>query len=356
MIDEATEPKVEDLARIYLQDRIIDCLLDTDEPLKVSQILSRLHHDGTFTSRLLREVMESDPRFRAVDRRWTLAPISGDARRPLEALIEQVLGQIGRPLEAAHIALLLADPLDRPAEVLAPMVQQVVAGRGKYFAAGSRWGLSAWLLDVDDQDEEEILFRNFFTDEEVVTRFRNTLGSFPWEKEDLTGSAVRFLQQAGRPVPGKVLQYFAWRAARRAFRSDAFFAALYAHQDAVLLSSGDWCSVEVVSEFGRVLEELSAQLAEQELPAEEESAARPVSFDITENEINQVAAILGDKRSHRISELIEAVFELSPGERDYQAAFGSLWGAMGADERFAWVGGERWRLAGTLPRTFTKIP
>ena len=29
---------------------------------------------------------------------------------------------------------------------------------------------------------------------------------------------------------------------------------------------------------------------------------------------------------------------------------------MGADERFAWVGGERWRLAGTVPRLTHKIP
>src|SRR5690606_4405115 len=43
------------------------------------------------------------------------------------------------------------------------------------------------------------------------------------------------------------------------------------------------------------------------------------------------------------------------GERDYNAAFGAVWGAMGADERFAWVGGERWRLAGTVPRLTHKI-
>ncbi len=356
MSDVAVEPKLEGSARTYLLDRITDCLLQADEPLKVSEILAAVQQDGTVTSRLLRAVLESSDNYQAIDRRWLMAAPEVDPRRPIEASVEQVLQQIGRPMTAEQIARLLAEGVGRPVDVLLPSVQQVVRGRGKYFAAGDRWGLTAWLLDVDDHDEEEIIFRNFFLDEEVLTRFRETLGGLPWDRQALADSAVKVLRQAGEPVPGKVLQFLAWCAARRAFRPGEFFAQLLDHEDALLLSTGHWCAAEMVGEFGQTLETFAEQLAEREAPETTEEGATPRVFEVTASEVAEIAGLLADRRSHRISEVIETIFELSPGERDYNAAFGSVWGAMGADERFAWVGGERWRLAGTVPRLLNKVP
>jgi hypothetical protein len=104
-----------------------------------------------------------------------------DLRRPLEANIESVLEHIGRPLAASQIAQQLAEGLGRPPDVLLSSVDQVLTGRDKYFVVGDRWGLTSWLLDLDDQDEEEILFRNFFLDEDELTRFREKMGSFSWD-------------------------------------------------------------------------------------------------------------------------------------------------------------------------------
>jgi len=353
--DVVIEPKVEGFARTYLLDSITDCLLTAEEPLKVSEIVASIQHDGVFTSRLLRAAMESSDRFQMIDRRWMLAAPEVDPRRPLEANIESVLQHIGRPLASSQIAQQLAEGLGRPPDVLLSSVKQVLTGRDKYFVVGDRWGLTSWLLDLDDQDEEEILFRNFFLDEDELTRFREKMGSFSWDPGKPVESAARLLNKAGEPVPNKVLQFLAWEVMHRGFRPQEFFAGLFAHEEVYFLSSGHWCGGDVIGEFNQTLEVFTEQLIEAGETAPEEGG-EPREFHVTEEEIAETAAILADRRSHRISEIIEAIYELSPGERDYNAAFGAMWGAMGADERFAWVGGERWRLAGTVPRLTHKIP
>ncbi|MBI3946652.1 MAG: hypothetical protein HY321_12085 [Armatimonadetes bacterium] len=357
-MSDAVEPKVEGLARTYLLDRVVECLLAANEPLRVSQILSSVQHDGAFTSRVLRAVMQTSDRFQPVDRRWMLASPESDVRRPLEANIEQVLQTAGRPMKAVPVARLLAEGLGRPPDVLLPGVEQVLRGRGKYFPAGDAWGLAEWLLDVDDHDEDEIIFRNFFFDEEELAQFRQKIGSFRWSRSDLVGSAVKLVGKAGVPVPNKALQFLAWRAGHHAFHPERFFAGLFAREEVTFLSTGHWCSADTIEEFSHVLEAFAEQLSEQapEVVAEGVADARAGMYHIGEKEVDEVASLLGDLRSHRISQIIEALFELSPGERDYNAAFGNVWGAMGADERFAWVGGERWRLAGTVPRGVSRVP
>ncbi len=354
-MSEVAEPKLEGFARTYLLDRVTECLLGSKDPLKVSEVVAGVQHDGTFPSRLVRAVLETSDHFLAVDRRWMLAAAPLDGHRPMDTLIEQVLQHFGRPLTAEQIAAQLVEGLGRPLEVMLPAVQQVVAGRAKYFTVAGRWGLATWLLDVDKQDEDEILFRNFaFGEEDELKQLQEKFAGFRWDRADLPGSAVRLLSKAGEPVPGKALQLLAWSAGRRAFRAREFYAHLLENEDLVLLSTGAWCGPETLSSISQTLEAFAEQLVEQ--PAEGEEPEAREALEVTEKEVNEIASLLGDLKSHRISELIEAVFELSPGDRDYNAAFGSIWGAMGADERFAWVGGERWRMAGTVPRTLHKIP
>ncbi|HEX2998876.1 MAG TPA: hypothetical protein VHR86_01360, partial [Armatimonadota bacterium] len=356
MSDVAVEPKIEGFARTFLLDRIVESLLQAAKPLKVGEILAAVQYEGTFTSRLLRAVLETSDQFVLEDRRWKLAPLAVENHRPLEAIMEQVVQQIGRPLQAEQIAYLLSAALERPSEVLLPSVQQVLEGRKKYFSLGDRWGLMPWLLEVDTQDADDVIFRNFFFDEEVLTAFREKLGGTPWNAADLVGSAVKCLQQAGEPVPGKVLQFFAWQAAQRKFAPSRFLAALLASPEVTLLSTGHWCSAAVVDEFVQTLRTFGEQLSEQEYPEEEEPRLPAEAIQVGEEQIATISSILSDEKSHRISEIIETLFELSPDEPDYNQAFGNVWGAIGADERFAWVGGERWRLASTLPKDLNKIP
>src|SRR5437868_2974490 len=61
-------------------------------------------------------------------------------------------------------------------------------------------------------------------------------------------------------------------------------------------------------------------------------------------------------RSYRASELCQEVLETFPGSRSYQPIHDSLIAKMRSDARFAWVGNERFRIAGSVPDEVQLLP
>lgn len=349
------EEPVRVAARVYLADRAYDVLVGREEPAKTGEILRDIPVKD-MTLRIIRNTLASSARFEAIDRRWTLAARIQDKGRPFERIVQKVVSDYGRPMPLLALAQELVLIFERPAQYYEEILPRVLSSHDKFFAVDSeRCGLSSWLLVTESDDPEQIMFDNFL-EEEDIRPYRKAADKAKWDGDDLAGSAQRLLTSIGRPVPIKVLAFFAWEALQHGYDPVVFCSALALSGKVEILSTQEAMAAGQKQKLVKALQEISAELEEMPAEAEEEAVvARPVT--VTEADRDEVVAlILEQGGTVSAAEILESVLEISPGEHGYDAALDSLRDALQGDEGILRVGPDRWRPAGTLPDYIYEVP
>jgi hypothetical protein len=362
-----------DEAISYLKGLVLDVLLESPEPLKTVEVaravmercgLSAEEHDpaaGNFAG-LIRLVLDSDPAFLHENRQWDLAArqprADADRRRPVERAIEDTLQWIGKPVTPEELAPFIAAVYGRDAEFYEGMLKRVAPTRPQFFsAAGSRVGLSRWLVDTTGEDPEEVALDNF----EEESEWQAYAPATPPEADNALDFAVALLRAASQAIPSRPLLYLVWRSFPDV-EPQALFNDLLGEERVALVHGPLWMAAEVrAAKLAAVSEltgdpELAASILATAAPVVEEEAAPPV-VRVAEADLDQVYAYMNkDLRSFRLSELCQEILESFPGSRTYPAVRDALQEQMLADPRFIWVGTERFRLDGTLPDEVGQVP
>jgi hypothetical protein len=349
----ATESSLDEaLAIHYVADLLHRSLLEAGEPVKASEA-AKLAERPEVDLRLARVILATHPnRFTSTDRKWTLWTRFADPDRAVERNLQEIMETYGLPASQTALSRELSAIYDRSPEYFDRLLPRLLADSSRYFSAGDGfYGLRRWLLDVQGETEEDILFDNYLKRPDVA-KYEKQAAKLKADKLD---SVVAFLDTVNEPLDNKVLQFFAWRSDPDRFDPEAFFTALWRSGQAAYLSGGQWVGPKAV---GRLTGFFPA-IAEREVDEHGDNTvvetAQPLVISDEERE-QIVKTVLKNERASHATELLETIFEVSPGESTYAGDLQTVVDALRSDDRILWVGADRFLPQGAIPQYVFSVP
>ena len=351
---------MEALAHHYFADEIFDVLLNRGHAIKAGELADEVL-DGEMDPKLLRKVMANSPRFAVQDRRWNLA-IRQMAQRPLEGALEHHLRSYGRPMPLSllcnEMAVIAKQPI--PIEEYHTLLPRLMSKRRKYFrTSDDKWGLSEWLLDMEEQGEEEMLMRNFFLASQDTLRFVEKLdAACPSARASDVSMALAMVEAAQVRVPNKILSHITWNRRGEEFDPSGHLEELSAEGKLHMLSGAEWILSASVARIMAALRELSKEAEKEEielLPGEEMAAAEELT--VSPADLEEINALLGQrKRPVPTGDLMTKIFEIADTSPSFPIAVDTLNEALAQDESLARMGKATWGLPPFAPEHIQDIP
>jgi hypothetical protein len=342
----------ENLALRYAGDTIHGALLGAPGPLKASEA-ARLAGHPSVDLKLARVVLAaSQDRFSALERKWTTRSRQGNPKSTMDFNLGRVLGSYGKPIAVDALAYEMSAVYGRSVDHYLEALPKVLSQTQWYFqTADGRYGLAEWLLDTLGATQEDVVYDNFL-DECDLDAYAAAAGAL--DPSDPAGVG-QFLDAVGAPVPNKALQYMAWRAKPAKFKPTAFVSGLLAYGRCQWLSDGTWIGPALAQTLVSLFPDLSKREVEE--PNEVETAEPAMPLVVTEAEIEQlVAHVLEADGTTRAGQMLDEIFEVSPGDPTYEADRDSIVVALQGDDRVMWVGAERFVPAGAAPAYVISVP
>lgn len=351
--EQKTAEAMEQTARRYLEDILYDILLTKDEPTKMRDIVAGVQMEGA-TQRLIRDILSGTDRFEQTERKWTLAGRYVDTQRPMQRIIARIMDSCSRPMSLSEIAREMAVIYGRPPEYYEEILPRLLVIREYYFSTGEdMYGRSDWLIVASD-NEDDVLFDSFI-DQEDIKPYAVQAGKAKWTDGDPLAGALDFLKKVNAPVPGKILQFFAWKADPASFDAEEFYTALAHSDDFLLLYGQKVAHGGTRKELEAWLKDYAAKLEDMQIEGEEDEAEGPV--EVTEADLQEIVRlILAEEGPSRAEELLDTVFEVAPGEKAYDGALQTVIESLRSDHRVLWVGDGRWRTPESVPDHVLQIP
>ena len=343
------------LASLYAETLLYKCLIQADEPLKVSEIIKAIGR-ADFDMRLARVVLITSLHFTPLDRKWTLWNRYLDTTHTFDFNLKKTLNTYGQPLDISDLASELEAVYHRPAETLEDVLPRYTVGNTDYFAPALGYiAPRGWLLNLElpysYDGDDEVLYENFIDDNEVTPYY---------EIADEVGlstnpaSILAFLDRIDRPCRAKALQFLAWRRNPNDFSPEAFYKALFKQSGATALLDGTWISPALALKLATHFSDLADQEV-NDAAIEAQEVALPLV--IGEAEVNQLVEIIQEsEETLYASNLLDEVFEVTIDDSTYSEDLQTLISALAQDERVVWLGAERFRPQGTLPAYIFSVP
>lgn len=341
------------MARRYLADKAYSYLLKAGQPAKLRQIVKAVDMPEV-TLRLVKDVLAESDRFETTDRRWVASVRFSDKTRTLEWVLSGLFAQAGIPQRVESVAAELSQIVGRPAEYYEQVLPRLLADPAKFFmTSDGMCGLGSWLLVGVSESEEDVLFENDLSAEEVE-EYAGKCKSAKWEEGGYGATAASVVASCKEGIPLKVLQFLAWRVVGEDLDPVEFLREVLDSDKIVLMSDQVAYPESVVKQFSKTLAEIAEEIAALPVEADEEEAEAAVTVTDTDKE-EMIAAILS-RGSATAEELLDQILEVSPEEAGFAGALESLTEALKSDERVMWLGGTRWNKVETFPDEVTVVP
>jgi len=351
-IELTKEDIVRQTARRYLADLCYRRLLGTPQPAKLRQIMKALEIEGV-TTRLLKDVLTESDRFECTDRRWAPAVRYGDTHRPFERILTEVIQAAGVPVTLDALASEMAQVYNRDVGYYKEALPRILSNKERFFEVDHSYGLASWLLIPTSDEEEDIIFDNALS-EDQVQQFSELCPSEKWSIDKIADTAAKIVGECKEAVPIKILALMAWRDLGEDYDPVDFYSALLEDDRIVILSDQRAYPAGAVKKWTEVLKAQADELAAMPMEAEEEEAEGPIT--VTDTDKEEIVNMILERGSASAEELLDAVLEVGPDEPAYAGALESLNEALRGDDRVMYIGDNRWSKVVTFPEEVKVIP
>lgn len=337
-------------------------LVRLGEPARLSEIVRETNEEAV-TVGLARTLMEQAKlRFVAIDRRWDIAQRYLDKQRPVERTLEELVGIYGGSMPADAIPGELAQIYDRVREHFDEVAPRLLRGT-RFFpvAQGLGYGLRAWLLTVELEAEDDLLFYNYLS-RDLLAPFEKSAAGLDWEN-DMVGAAQRVLSVNGSlPTDNRIVQYLAYKALGDDFDGAALYDALSTNDAFLALPDHRWLLTEHMEALRSVWRTQAEQVVD--LPVEEpaevavEVAAAAQPLQVTAEDAEAIRRYFeGREEIVTAGDILASVLEVRPGSRTFAEDAVTLTDYLHArPDDFLWVGNDRFRAPGSLPPYIGQLP
>lgn len=357
----------EALARQYLGDLIYEAMLAAPAPLKVSDIAKSVRERLPVSPRLIREGLAEDPRFEAVERRWTASVRQELQSRPFAGAVVAALDSYGKPMSAEAVATQIAASRQRVPQELCDLVARVLeAERDCVALADDVYGLCSWVITAEPgEDEESVAFYSGLGDDPELLAAVEAIGRRQVGQDRAIDTAEAVLEAVGGLLSSRVLSFLVWRENGLVQAPDRLFAAMMEDERFHLLSGPRWCSVAFHRSLTETLEKLSADADEAggtadvavdlaEVLASGEGS--DVRLSISADDLDEAVQAIADEPGAPLDELVQDVLELYPGDERFLPAIQALNRRLERAERVVPVGGGRYYAAAAVPARVKEVP
>lgn len=343
-----------DVARSYADQIVLSGIARVESTLRLGELGELVSQQGISQSGL-RALLSTNPaRFAYHDRRWVPAARLETERAPLNRQIERTLELFGAPMRISDLAMELAKARHGSVEYFERHLPKILEADPNLMYLPSGWAaLSAWAFISSDEAEEDALYYNGMTGDDVRP-WANTIGRIDFSH--LASAAKSALRHV--PIPAKVIGFYAWRQlnprdpyAVGRYDAAALFDALVSSGVAVFGVDGCFHSLEEAEGWVRS----ATRSAERMEPVIDVEDSAPLEFSPEEVE-EMVSVILNSPSSVSVGDLLAQRYDLSPADRTYPEDLANAMAAIEATGVVWHVGGDRYRQPNTAPDFVWSVP
>lgn len=352
--DKVQTPKTdEELAAQFAGGLIYGAILEAGEPAKVTD-LARLSGHPDMDTRLARVIAVTNSHITPIDRKWTLWTRYLDNRRTFDFNLQRTFNTYGHPIRIPQLAREMHSIFGRPAEIYEEVLERLAQDSPAYFFVAEDYvAPSAWLLDTEQEADDEVLYENFLRDEEALPFIEAA------EQADLKmgdpASVIDFLDRIDAPILNKALQFLAWRRDKEKFDAREFYTMVFTLAEVQPMLGGSWIGPKTANRLTLLFPVLAQQEVSDTIEATAQETAQPIVFGDVERE-TLVARILEHGGLNRASNLLEDIFEVTPDYRTYAEDMSNMIRLLSTDDRVIWLGSDRFRPIDNVPGYVYTVP
>lgn len=342
----------EAFARSYADRLILEQLTDMESAMKLSELAEKLSGAGLGLA-AVRSLLASNPeRFAYHERRWIPASRVAGRGRPFNEAVRVILDRFGGPM--ALDLLVREMGRVRKHDQLDHMIARTLEIDDDFvLTANNNVALTSWGFQAGDEPFERALALNELAPEEFAEAEAKLKG-IDWRTLDAIPQAIK----KGAPISLKALGAVAWSKLNaqdpravliydaREFTSAALSVEGYVYApDGVIHPESEaknWISAAV-------------KLADKIAPSIDVEDAAPV--DVKADDIKaMVKRITSGDKSIPATKILEDIYEITPSNKTFPDDLANVMAALRDRTDVQWVGGDRFRKAGSFPDYILSVP
>jgi len=344
----------EHVAREYADRIVLEQLTELHEAVKPGEISDRLKDRGLGVG-TVRSLLSSNPeKFAYHERRWVPAARVAGVGLPIAEAIRLAAERFGGPMPAPLLALEVSRVYGLDTEVAERIVARIASSDDTLLLTkDGRVATSGMVFTAGDESRDRALALNQVEADEVE-RVAKVLAKLDW----LNGDAIVSALDKAAPVSAKVLGAVAWSAlnpedpqSEHHFDWRAFNAELLSVPGFVYGADGTIYPETTVKDWLAK----AAKVAEKAKAVIEIEDAAPLELKKANVE-KMVKQILASNESVAATSILENEFEITPSVKTFPDDLATVIAALRAESGLLWVGGDRFRKAGTSAEGIEDLP
>lgn len=345
----------EDFARSYVDRLILEKLSEMESAVKLGELADKLSGHGIGLA-TVRSLLASNPkRFTYHERRWVPAARLNGSGRPLTEALRIMLDGFGAPMPLELVLHELGRQRKTTPEAIEPTVRRLIE-RDERFVLDSeeRASLTNWGFFASDETVVRALGLNKVTQEEI-DEAQKKIGTIDWREPGSVAQAV----VAAAPIRLKVLGACAWLQlnsqnphAPHLYNSKKIFA------EAVVVPGFIFAPDGTIHREADAKQWVSAavKLADRLAPLVDVEDAAPIEVKLEDAKRLSAKILSSTDQSTTAIKLLEEFYEITPSNKTFPDDLNNIMRSLNSDPSVVWVGGDRYRKAGSLPEFITEVP
>lgn len=325
-----------------------------DAAVKLGELADKLSSHGVGLA-TVRSLLASNPtRFAYHERRWVPAARLEGEGRPVSEIMRLLIQTFGGPMAESLLSQEVARIRHEDLAITEPIVRRILEMDRTFIVdRNGNVSLAGWIFSAYDETLDRALALNQVTREEFQ-KVADKLKGIEWRDHDAIEKALKIAV----PVRLKTLGAVAFSSLspddpRAILMYDArkFYADVLAVPGYIFAPDGTLHAIDEAKKWVGT----AAKLADKLAPTLEMEDAAPI--EVKAEDISRlVNKIAGADHTVTATKLLEENYEITPGTKTFPDDLANVIAALRGDPRVVWVGGDRFRKAGTVPDYIDEVP
>ena len=344
----------EQYAVSYADQLILIELTEMESAVKLGELADRLSPVGLGLS-AVKSLLASDPdRFAYHERRWIPASRLLSSGRPFNEAMALTLRKIGAPISLALLATELSRIRGGDPEAMVGTVRRIAETDVRFvITSPDSVALTEWGFDASDETVVRALGLNQVSQEEFEAA-QKKLAGVDWRAEDAIAKALA----AAAPIRVKALGAVAYAGLGG---GDPRGVILYDSREflARVLSTPGYVfgpdSVMHLQSETKKWVNTALRVADRLAPTVEVEDAAPIEIK-PEDVTKIVARVVHDDITVTATRILEENYEITLANKTFPDDMTNIMSALRSSPELQWVGGDRFRKAGSIPEYIDEVP
>lgn len=352
-----------DLALRYLGDCLYGAILGQAGAVRPSDLVRSLPQGMRLGVALIRQLLAEDERFDEVAGRFDIADRQTVKTRPFGGAVATLLQDYERPMPVPLMITGLARIRGGAPDYFADLLDKYEASRRDVVYAADHVVHADWILKLQGEDEEQLLFYNRLDGDEDLREMWQECEKSDLRKRDPGLTAANILSEFGRPLKPKQLAFLTWTHHPQIF-DPVDFVGQALERDDIIPACGMWFGEEQIEALHEELRKASDEMSGEGEEAvrvnlgeilDEEPPGPPHKLD-PEDEANIVSVISSTQVPIGIDELIVDLLEITPDNKRFAAAVHSVQHTLSHEKDLIEVSPGRYLSRQAIPDWVHEIP